>query len=251
MVRLFYFFLLVLIASCSNKRNIKRISYIKEGYYEEGVCIKDSIFDGVVKRISLDGIYLGYSTYSYGILNGPYVNKFSNDVTKDSLTFKYGLRSGTGYKYDSLGRLVYKTSYYNDRVVGDTYDYYSNGTIKRYEFKNFEGLSDYIIKFTDKDTLDYGDFPNYRCDTVTIDDKSKEIHLFLYLINLPNVKMHYEIAQVSQRKNIVWSKKIVSDAPFFETNLPLLSPDSNYAIVTHIFNKYKGRDDLTLYVLAK
>jgi hypothetical protein len=239
---------LVILIGCSNAEKKKKIVYKSEGFYEEGICIRDSVFDGRVERYDLNDSYLGYANYSNGILNGLYINKYLTGITEDSILFKNGMKDGMSFKFDDKGRLITAINYLNDRAVGDIYSYDSSGKITEYLFQNFEGKNLYDVKFINNDTIEFGGLSNYRYDTVTINDKKEMIHLFLYLVYIPDLQMHYEIAKVNHEK-IISSEKISSNNCFYETDLDFLPKEYNYAIVASVFNKSKGRDDLTVYVL--
>lgn len=180
-------FLFVLLIGCYEKEEQKKVVHESEGFYEEGTFIKDSVFHGIVHRYSLDDRYLGYTNYWYGIINGIYISKYANGITQDSIFFKYGLKDGVSFNFDTTGRLVYKANYLHDRPVGSIYSYDTRGEIKEYYFQDFEGKTLYSIKYDNDDTLEFGGLSNYRYDTVTINDRNEKIHLFTYLVYIPDL----------------------------------------------------------------
>jgi hypothetical protein len=237
--------------SCNNKLQKKRIEYKSDGYYAEGLCSKDSVFEGEVKRYNIyDGGYLGYETYKNGILDGPYINVDKSGSVVDSIPFKNGLENGLAIKRDDQGRILYKVNYDNGRQFGAQYDYNEVGQIKEYRFSDFSKKNIYKVEYRKNDTLTYGDFPAYHLDTVEIDDSVKKLRLFFYMISRPDFKMHFKIATVEGGK-IASATDVVTERCFFDTTLNLLPSGSNYAIVASIFNQAKGRDDLKVYVLPR
>jgi hypothetical protein len=131
--------------------------------------------------------------------------------------------------------------------LGDVFWYDAKGKITDYSFLNFEGKFIYSLKYSNKDTFETGELPNYIVDTVRENNHDK-LHLFLYLIYPPAYKVRYEIADFFDNK-ITQNEKIISAKPFYETDLDMPKPGHNWAIVVYIFNTSKGRDDVEINVI--
>lgn len=240
--------LLLTLTTCEiGSRQQKRVDYFSESY-EVGPVVFDTLFHGKVNRYDLKGNFLGFANYRYGKLDGAFVSKFRNGYTEDSLHFKNGLKEGIWYKFDSLGRKKYETYFLMDRPVGNTLFFDSLGNLSKYTFTSFEGDVKFSTLYRKNDTLEYGNLPVYHYDSLIVGGISKKVRLFLYLITVPNLKMHYEIAVVRDGK-IIKSERISESGPFYESYMDLLPSGSNYAIVVSMFNFVQGKNNVSVYVL--
>ena len=80
--------------SCQNHSLLKTLTIVnKDGSYFKGEVIKDSVFNGIVKYFDKSEIFLGFSTFKYGLQNGPSVKYFQSGNKSDSINYKNGFTS--------------------------------------------------------------------------------------------------------------------------------------------------------------
>ncbi|MDP4284776.1 MAG: hypothetical protein Q8891_10145 [Bacteroidota bacterium] len=219
-----------------------------DGIISEGKYFEDSLFDGKVKYFDSLNEYLGYSTYRYGVKDGPEVSYFKNGKISDSSFYHDDLRNGFAYRYNKNGTLVYKSYYINDRPFGHLYEYDSLGRITHYYFINFERKI--IFETFKKDTVDYAKGEEIQGNTYSEDaGQGDDDFLFLYLFANPFLKSHYEIGIVDSSKKIISSKLIYSKDCYYEQELKILPNGEKYAIILHTYNPYKKKDDLKIRII--
>lgn len=209
-----------------------------------GVVFKDSLFHGIVRYYDTLDNYVGFTTFKYGVEDGP-ATIYRKNIITDSVNFKKGFKNGFGFKYDSHGNLVFKSYFYNDRNVGSAYEYDAKGKVKLYYFVNFEGETIYQMKFEDTSAYVKGSPINAKVYDRIVNGKTKTF-LFLYLVTPPDSKSHFEIAVLDSTKKIIISNPVKSTNFYFETELDTIMEGQSHAIVFHRFNKYKRRDDLEI-----
>lgn len=213
-----------------------------------GKILKDSIFDGIVKYFDKENRNLGFSTFKYGLKNGPSVNYFQSGNKSDSINFKNGLEDGYAYKYDSLGRLLYETYYFNGLAVGGVTEF-TQGKIREYYFMNFERRLIYSIKaLSDSTYEEKGKEINAFMYSRSEGTGNKNI-LFVYLIKPPYVKTHFEIAIFDKNRKILSSKEINSQIFFYEQIVEDLADGNKYGIIFYKYNRYKNKDDLVIRLI--
>jgi hypothetical protein len=215
-----------------------------DGIVAKGEIFNDSLFDGVVKYYDSTDQYLGYATFKNGKKNGISVN-YQRGYIKDSSFYENNKRTGFGYVFNTNHKLDYKSFFYDDRPVGSTYNYDSSGNLSYYLFYSFEGDMIYAAKYNDTAVSEKGLVINAKTNRRTLDGNLK-LGVFLYLIHPPYAANHYEIAILDKKKRIVSSEVVKENSFFYETYLDTLPPGRSYAIVMHIYNKYKKRDDLMI-----
>lgn len=215
----------------------------------KGEVIKDSVFNGIVKYFDKSKNFAGFSTFEYGLQDGPSVKYFQSGNKSDSINYKNGLENGDAYKYDSLGHLIYKTYYFNGLAVGGVTKYSSQGKVQEDYFTNFERKIIYDIKaLSDSLYEEKGEEINASIYNRSEGLKNNNI-LFLYLIKLPFVKTHFELAICDRYKKILSSIRIETDSFFYERIIEDLTDGNKYGVVFHKFNKYKQRDDVEIKLI--
>lgn len=231
--------------SCNLPYTQKKIIKIQDGdFYKIGSIFKDSLFHGEVKILDSNNNFIGYSYYSYGIKNGPEVFFYSGKIISDSFNYLNGYEDGFAYKFDTLGKLQYRSQYFRGIPSGSTTVYSKTGAIKDYYFSNLDG--EYLYRITpinDSVFKEKGKLINFQISPINSDGKNK-ILLSLYLLDNPFIKTHYAIAVLDENKKIIESHRIVSKELFFQKELEPLGIREKYAIVYYQFNSSKGRDDL-------
>lgn len=243
---LFLFCLSILFISCaSDSKTSKKLQ--ANGDYLVGTVRDDSVYNGIVKVYDKNNRYLGYRNYKYGLEDGVSVHYYRNGAS-DSSFFSKGLKNGYAYKFDALHRLRHKNYYYNDRPLGHNYEYDSLGKLNGYYFTDFEGNVIYETKLIDSIPYEKGNLIEAVVNRKLIGTEEKEV-LFLYLIDPPFVKTHYEIAILNEQKQIISSKRINAKNCFYEQELQNLPEGHSLAIVLHQFNSQKGKDDLKISVI--
>ena len=185
--------------------------------------------------------------FKFGLEDGISVRYYADGVLSDSIIYKRGSKNGFSFKYDHSGRLSYKIYNYNDRSLGHVYTYSPTGDLKSYQFFDFEGNLIYQSYRKDSSTYEKGNLINVRLNNVIEEGVEKKV-LFMFLLSPPDLKIDYEIAILNSKRQIISSKRIVGEC-FYEESLDVLPTGKSYAVVLHIFNPYKKRDDLQIAVL--
>jgi hypothetical protein len=241
MFKSIFIIVLIAISLYCCKSETRTIEILKDGVLSKGQIIDDSLYHGIVRFYGANNENLGYSTYKYGIQNGWSVRY--NGQIKDSVFYRNGYKNGYGYVFKN-NIITYQGYYYQDRNVGGTFRYDSNGNVLHYSFLNFEGKVIYEARYDD--SIPYVSDTNvFRFNVYDreINGVTKP-YLFLYLVFPPHYKCHYEIAQLDSSKKIVDSKKIPEYGFFYDAILESLPAGKSYAIVMYVFNPLKNRDDL-------
>jgi len=248
-----FVFLAILIffsSSCDKSEKNKVLTIVNDDYsYQTGEVFKDSIFNGVVKYFDKEDKNTGYATYKFGIKNGPGVLYSKFGFISDSLNYFNGLENGFAFKYDSSGKLLFKSFYFQGLSVGHVISYNGDGKIKEYYFNSFERKLLYSIKqLSDSIFEEKGE----EINAITFrkyDQKEDKLMLFLYILNSPYYKNHFEIGIFDKNKKVISSKEIVTNECFYEQELERLPPEETYGVILHKFNSYKQRDDLIIKLI--
>ena len=97
-----WFFVIVFIISCKQQKHRETF---KDGSYNEGYAINDSLFNGIVKLYDSNGKYTGFLTYKSGIKNGLCVRYRLDGTTSDSFFYRNGEQFGNAYKFNKKGEM--------------------------------------------------------------------------------------------------------------------------------------------------
>lgn len=129
------------ITACKKPSKIKvKKTYFPSGKIETyGHYLNDSV--------PVDTFYIFYENgnlerkialNSFGKLNGITQLYFENGIDKRTSNYINGLIQGIETNYDSIGNLDFKAFYYNNKMIGDIYQFENNKMIcyKFYDFKD-------------------------------------------------------------------------------------------------------------------
>ena len=246
----FFASLILMSSSCvDSEKNEVLLIFNKDSSYQKGSIFNDSLYHGVVNLYDKKNKNIGYTNFKYGLKNGPSVLYFDSGIISDSVNYINGLKNGYEFKYDSSGKLLFNCYYHQGLKLGHVIKYDVNGKISEYHFNGFEKRLLYsITQLSDSVFEERGEEINaivYR----TYEQNIEKVMLFLYILNPPYYKNHYEIAIFDTNKKMISSKKIISDHCFYEQELALLPRGNTYGIVMHKFNSYKLKDDLVIKLI--
>src|SRR5438105_2229339 len=119
--RQLYVTLSLLIISCSNLRNDKKV--LVGDVYAVGQINKDTIYNGKINFYDTATNKLVQSAeYKNGILEGESVDYFPNG-TKQKLEYRNDEPNGELRRYDASGNIIYRQNFYYGLRVGASVEY--------------------------------------------------------------------------------------------------------------------------------
>jgi hypothetical protein len=223
--------------SCNEKVKSKKIrqgNLIVTGDIE--ISNNDTIFNGEIKYYD-NNTLVSKENYINNQRNGLSISYYANGVIKEESQYTLGLINGFERQYDKKGSIESIYYYYYGVSMGPLYNY-ENKIIKEYYFSDFEGH-----------TL----FSSFYDSLGNIIEKSKEyffftanrgsyesqsgIHLFMYLLSPPKLRMNYQICIKDSQDNIVEDVKVMTKRGLFiKPFLPELPEGRKYYISLDIFD---------------
>ena len=239
--------------SCNN--NSKRIT--KGSFDLEGVFVKDSIPDGVIKYYKKNTNNLvATREFKNGLLNGPSIN-YHGEKKIQTLNYMDGLANGFSELYDSAtGIITNREYYYNDRRIGPSFQYNLDGSLMNYQFDNFENKSLYQINYNTQEKKfisdDIDKLVNINISEDLVDNEEK-LKIFFYTIYPPKQTVVYKLIYYDAYENAIDSVDIQNSGRiFWEGFLSLPSNDQKLAFVISRFDSIGMRNQASInYLIGK
>lgn len=235
----FISFLFVLCIACKNNSRKKIVTVNKDGLTVKGYIVNDSIFDDTVYYYDAREQLVRKEYFQSGKLEGHSIEFYANGKMRSLFSYTSSIRNGVNGYYDSSGRIVYRDFYYYGVPVGPITLFDEKESPKRFFFINFqnETLMDIDYRNWLGVSTIYGNCINYTYG-MQRRDTTREVSLFLYLINPPKFKFEYSIFKKKSRseKDFRKVKDISSDYPFIDLALPMLPLDEQYVIGLNIYD---------------
>jgi hypothetical protein len=235
----FFFFGLISLFSCKEDKNEKIVTIQKGDTILKGHITNDTLYNDTIKYYNLNNDLISVKVFKNGKEDGVSTDFYPNGKTMVTTSYSNGKKNGYNIYYDSLGQPFYKDFYYYDLIVGPICYFDKQGNPKRYFFSNLQNENLLHIDYEKWDGIKeiYSNCINFTFNNIKL-DTTKEIILFLYLVNPPKFSFKYSIFKKKKVSDdgFVEIEKIKSDLPFAQITLPILPSDEHYSVGLSIYD---------------
>lgn len=224
--------------SCSeaNKKvRIKQGNFFAEGniFFKNG----DTLFEGEIKYYDYNNKLVSTANYSGNHKNGKAINYYSNGSIQQVAYYFNDLLNGYRYGYNKDGSLDYKDYSYYGVKVGPSF-FYEKNKIKEYYFSDFEG---HTLFYSSYDSLGAIEEKSKKYFYLTarngLSDSKEGIHLFLYLMTPPRLRLEYKICVLNEQDNIIQKSNVINqNSIFYKPFLPDLPQGIRYEISLDVYD---------------
>ena len=260
--RRFFCYLLVLtsIIFCSCRHASVKSMIIEPGIRAEGMMIKDSIFDGIVKYYSTDNNkLLKLMSYTQGVIEGPCVEFYPSGRILTKYSISNNELNGKSFIYDEKGNIMYEDFYYFGLRVGGSKNF-ENNLLKSYSFYS---LDNKLLFRIDYDSIKYKKISQLESKFFFFNKSSYRIidslnfsrsknECFLYLPNPPKFNFEYSLVLIDSLYHVKRElRKISNYLPWEVFEIPDISGEGNSNIAIQLIIKDTNMVVGDAYLLKK
>jgi hypothetical protein len=144
---------LMCVSVCFISCNSKEEPLIKKEYYDNGTLraeyffLDDTIADGKYRTYYRSGNIESEGSYKNYKKDGVQTVYYENGNVSSVGNFVEGIRTDSAKWFYQNGKLMMHVRFHNDTIYGEGYEYYKNGTLDRYIFRDFGGQILFEIKY--------------------------------------------------------------------------------------------------------
>jgi hypothetical protein len=235
----YFIFSIIFFFSCKEEGMKKSVTIRRGDTILKGNIINDTLFNDTIKYYNLNNDLVSVKVFKNGKEDGISTDFYSNGRPMIVASYSNGLKNGLNVYYDSLGKCFYKDFYYYNLIVGPILYFDKEGKPKRYFFSNLQNETLLQIDYEKWNGIRdiYSNCINFTSNTLR-QDSTKEIILFLYIIDPPKLSFRYSIfkKKKASESGFVEIKEIKSNLPFAQITLPVLPDDEQYSVGVNIYD---------------
>lgn len=245
-MKIFFPLLFITIFSCKETRMQNIVTIRRSDTIITGNILGDTLFNDTIKYYSLNEKLISSKVFKNGIQEGLSTDFYPNGNPHHSSSYVNGITNGYSFYFDSSGNLIYKDYSYYGLTVGPII-FFNKGEPKRYFFSSLQN--------EDLISINYQEWKGVKevfsgCINFTKNfqkrDSTRELSLFLYLINPPKFSFKYTVFKKKKKDETGFTevKKINSMFPFTQISLPILPEDDHYVIGLNIYDSIIGKQTI-------
>ncbi len=192
----------------------------------------DTSLEGAIETFDSAKRLVEVANYHDNKIQGKRVIYYSNGKPKQQSYYTSGQKAGKTTVYDSLGMVLEKVHFWNDRPLGSE-ELYKNGSLETYRFVSFEGIPLYRVRYNDPAGLKETGSPLFYVSNFAQDAENgqTQIEVFLFLMNPPDRRLTYRLFDTDTvRKDTTYLETIKADSAqeFADFYLKLPVKDHKY-----------------------
>lgn len=242
-MKIYILLIFVIIFSCNEIKKQNLVTIRKLDTIIIGNIIGDTLFNDTIKYYNLDDKLVSYKIFKNGRQEGLSTDFYPNGNPHYITSYTNGIKNGYSFYFDSSGNLMYKDYYYYGLIAGPII-FFNKGEPKRYFFSNLQN--------EDLISINYEEWKGVKevfmnCINFTKNfqkrDSTRELSLFLYLINPPKFTFKYTIFKKKKNDETGFTEvETISTAlPFAQISLPMLPKDDHYVIGLNVYDSIIGK----------
>jgi|GEM_PF-2855129 len=245
MKKISYFSFVFLIFSCNNANT--KVKTIKE-YFPTGEIkteyktLNNKIIDTIYQYYKDGKIDTKIPHDSSGAMTGLSESYYDNGILESSINYVKGIAEGDRMNYDSLGNLLSKTYFFNDKKVGDKY-IFENNKVVGYMFFDFDEELATEIDYDNNGKITNNDRQTIFFDSIKVvklPNKSNLYKIFILQSNPPHTSNKLVANYYDRQGKLIDHDSIPTrGTPFIELQKKV---DSNY--LTRIVFTYTQYDSV-------
>lgn len=235
-----------IIFSCKEIRKQDIVTIRRSDTIITGNIIGDTLFNDTIKYYNLNEKLISSKVFKRGKQEGLSTDFYPNGNPHHITSYTNGIKNGYSFYFDSSNNLIYKDYYYYGLTVGPII-FFNKREPKRYFFSNLQN--------EDLISINYEEWKGVKevfsnCINFTKNfqkrDSTRELSLFLYLINPPKFSFKYTVFKKKKMDETGFTEveKINSTLPFAQISLPILPKDDHYVIGLNIYDSIIGKQTI-------
>jgi antitoxin component YwqK of YwqJK toxin-antitoxin module len=217
-----------LIVKCSDQSKIKKVKF-GDHYISGDIKINgsDTVLDGQIKYFNLKDSLVSIVEYHHNVQNGKEVDYNNGRIVIRAANYENNEQNGITDNFDSAGNHFSRENYFHGLLAGPNI-YYHKDSIDIYRFLSLENWEIYRSNFVNGVEVEKGSILNCLSHEI-IQDNSKQIELFLYLLDLPYKKIRYSLYKkdLANNDSVLVQRLSAQDGFFKKINIDY--PDKNFS----------------------